>query len=164
MVYTLEHEDIYEWIKQNKQHFDLSDSARIDMKDNSNKKVLGKFKDEMGSLLIKEFTALNPKVYSIIHQHEDEHKVFHENYNEKTYKGVSKVVVKQEINHNDYQEVLNTNQSKDRTVMSIRSFDHQLYTYEQTKTALSSFYDKMQMVDAINCVPFGYAPIEGSSA
>ena len=102
------------------------------MKDNRNKKVLGKFKDEMGSLLIKEFTALNPKVYSIIHQQEDENKVFHEKYSKKTCKGVSKVVVKKEINHNDYQEVLNTNQSKDRTVSSIRSCDHQLYTYEQT--------------------------------
>ena len=113
MAYYIQHEDIYEWIKQNKQHFDLSDSARADMKDNTNKKVLGKFKDEMGSLLIKEFTALNPKVYSIIHQHEDENKVFHENYNKKTCKGVSKVVVKKEINHNDYQEVLNTNKIKD---------------------------------------------------
>ena len=62
MVYYIQHEDRHEWIKQNKQHFDLSDSARADMKDNTNKKVLGKFKDEMGSFLIKEFTALNPKV------------------------------------------------------------------------------------------------------
>ena len=84
----------------------------------------------MGSLLIKEFTALNPKVCSVIHQHEDEDKVFHENYNKKTCKGVSKVVVKKEINHDDYKEVLNTNQSKERRLMSIRSFDHQLYTYE----------------------------------
>ena len=42
------------------------------MKDTTNKKVLGKFKDEMNSLIIKEFTALNPKCYSIKHQHLDE--------------------------------------------------------------------------------------------
>ena len=94
MVYYIQHEDIRKWVKQNKDHFDLSDSARPDMRDNTNKKVLGKFKDEMSSLLIKEVTALNPKVYSIIHQHEDENKVFHENYNKKTCKGVSQVVVK----------------------------------------------------------------------
>ena len=41
---------------------------RPDLKDDGNKKVLGKFKDEMNSLIIKEFTALNPKVYSINHQ------------------------------------------------------------------------------------------------
>ena len=32
------------------------------------KKVLGKFKDEMNSLIIKELVGLIPKVYSIIHQ------------------------------------------------------------------------------------------------
>ena len=36
LVYSLEHEDIYEWIKQNKNHFDLSDSVRSDMIDNTN--------------------------------------------------------------------------------------------------------------------------------
>jgi hypothetical protein len=46
LVYSLEHEDIYEWIKENRQHFDLSESIRPDMKDTTNKKVLGKFKDE----------------------------------------------------------------------------------------------------------------------
>ena len=164
LVYSLEHEDIYEWIKEHGQHFDLSESIRPDMKDTTNKKVLGKFKDEMNSLIIKEFTALNPKCYSIKHQHLDEKQVFHEDYNKKACKGVSKVVVKKELSHEDYRKVMTTNKTADRKVMSIRSFDHQLYTYEQSKTALSSWYDKMQMVDAINCVPFGYAPTEGSSA
>jgi hypothetical protein len=40
LVYNLEHPDIYEWIKENREHFDLSDSARSDMKDNTNKKVI----------------------------------------------------------------------------------------------------------------------------
>ena len=67
LVYSIQHEDIYEWIKNNSNHFDLSDSIRSDMKDNNNKKVLGKFKDEMNTLLTTEFLALNPKVYSIMH-------------------------------------------------------------------------------------------------
>jgi hypothetical protein len=68
LVYSIQHPDIYQWIRDNGQHFDLSDSKRSDMRDNTNKKVLGKFKDEMNTLLIKEFLALNPKVYSILHQ------------------------------------------------------------------------------------------------
>ena len=36
--------------------------------DDENKKDLGKFKDEFNSLLLKEWLALNPKVYSINHQ------------------------------------------------------------------------------------------------
>ena len=53
LVYSIQHEEIYKWIKDNKEHFDLSDSIRPDMKDNTNKKVLGKFKDEMNTLLTK---------------------------------------------------------------------------------------------------------------
>jgi len=46
VVYSFKHDDIYEWIKQNKQYFDMSDSKRPELKDNTNKKVLGKMKDE----------------------------------------------------------------------------------------------------------------------
>ena len=80
----------------------------------------------------------------------------HENYNKKTVKGVSKVVVKNEIHHRNYVKVLQTRKSVRRTVTSIRSFKHQVYTLKQPKTALTRFYDKFMMLDSINCVPFGY--------
>ena len=68
----------------------------------------------MNGLVMREFTALNPKVYSIITQHIEEvreirdiiipetsklgfevieNKVYHENFNKKTLKGLSKPVV-----------------------------------------------------------------------
>ena len=50
-----------------KTHFDLSDSVREDLKDNKNKKVIGRFKDETNSLPITEFVALNPQCYSYNH-------------------------------------------------------------------------------------------------
>ena len=43
----------------------MSDCVRPDLKDATNKKVLGKFKDELNSLVMTEFLTLNPKVYSI---------------------------------------------------------------------------------------------------
>ena len=61
LVYSMKHPDIYDWIKENRVHFDLSDSVRPDMKDTSNKKTLGKFKDEMNTLITKRFIALNPR-------------------------------------------------------------------------------------------------------
>ena len=124
MVYNFKHPDIYDWIKNNKHHFDLSESERPDLKDNTNKKVLGKFKDENNSLLITEFLALNPKVYSFKYQHELAN---NEVKSKKTLKGVSKTVVKKEINHQDYVHVLETNEKIDKTVTSIRSFNHQLF-------------------------------------
>jgi len=42
------------------------------LKDNANKHVLGKFKDEMNTLLMIEFISFNPKVYSIKYQTLDE--------------------------------------------------------------------------------------------
>ena len=74
----------------------------------------------------------------------------------KKCKGVSKTVVKKEIDHQDYQRVLETNKKEHRNITSIRSIDHQVYTLRQQKVALTSFYDKMVMTDAINCHPFGY--------
>ena len=72
-------------------------------------------------------------------------------------KGVSKPVVKNEIDHSDYVNVLETNDTIKRDVVSIRSFDHQLYTYRtKDKVALTSYDDKMYMIDGINRVPFGY--------
>jgi hypothetical protein len=153
MVYNFKHPDIYDWIKNNKHHFDLSESKRPDLKDETNIKALGKFKDENNSLLITEFLALNPKVYSFKYQHELEN---NEVKNKKTLKGVSKTVVKKEIDHKDYVHVLETNEKIDKTVTSIRSFNHQLFTYVQNKTALTSFYDKMHMIDSNHLVPFGF--------
>jgi hypothetical protein len=156
LVYRIEHPDIYEWIKENKNYFDLSDSLKPDLKDNTNKKVLGKFKDEMNSLLIKEFISLNPKVYSI--EHQEYSKETKETYwkNKKTLKGVSKAVVKNDIQHKDYVDVISTDEVLIKEVVSLRSFEHQIYTYKAPKIALSSFYDKMCMLNANDCVPFGY--------
>ena len=53
LVYSTKHPDIYEWIKGNREHFDLFDSVRPDIKDTTNKKALGKFKDEMNTLITK---------------------------------------------------------------------------------------------------------------
>jgi hypothetical protein len=38
LVYKIQNPDIYEWIKNHKHYFDLSDSLRKDLKDDGNKK------------------------------------------------------------------------------------------------------------------------------
>ena len=103
LVYSIQHPDIYEWIKHNNKHFDLSDSLRPDMKNNDNKKVVGKMKDELQSLPMKEWLALNPKVYSFNYQTIKENQIVYQN--KKTLKGVSKAVVNNEITDQDYKQV-----------------------------------------------------------
>ncbi len=153
LVYNIEHPDIYEWIRNNPSHFDLSDSLRPDLKSDENKKKLGKFKDELNSLVMSEFISLNPKVYSFNYSTD----LTNDNFkNKKTLKGVSKPVVKNEIDYEDYLHTLNTNEKARRKTTTLRSFNHQIFTYCQTKIALTSSYDKMLMVDSINCLPFGF--------
>ena len=62
--YLMEYPDIYNWMGQNKEHFDLSDCVRPELRDDANKKKIGVFKDETNGLAIKNVLALNPKVYS----------------------------------------------------------------------------------------------------
>ena len=64
LVYQIMTSDVYEWVRENRNIFDLSDSVRADMKDNTNKKKLGMMKDEMNTLPISSFISLNPKCYS----------------------------------------------------------------------------------------------------
>ena len=131
LVYNIQHDDIYQWIKDNKQHFDLSDSIRSDLIDNTNKNVLVKFKDATNTFLITEFLALNPKVYSMNYLTIDEfQKTVMKNC--KKLKGVSKAVVKNEISHNDYVNVHQTKKPINKEVVFIRSFNHKLYTFKQT--------------------------------
>ncbi|MFM7978157.1 MAG: hypothetical protein ACKPKO_02480, partial [Candidatus Fonsibacter sp.] len=82
----------------------LSESVRPDMLDTTNKKVLGQFKDEIHGLVMPEFIGLNPKCYNFNHINEENMITY-----KKKLKGVSKVVVKNEIKHGDYINALKTN-------------------------------------------------------
>jgi GMP synthase PP-ATPase subunit len=139
---------------QRKQHFDLADSSRADMQDHTNEKKLGAMKDETKGLIIKEFVAVKPKCYNYNVHTVDKHK-----QNCKKMKGVSKVVVKKEIKHEDFVNNLNSNQLIQRDFVNVRSFSHQVYTITQSKIASTSFYDKAHLIDSIHNVQFGYDPL-----
>ena len=142
-------------MKENKEHFDLSDMVRADLKDNTNKKVICKQKDEFHGHVPTAFTALNPNVYSSKHQVIDEQNQTRIKA-KKTCKGVSKSVVKKEITHAYYLNVLKTGETLSKEVIGFRSDNHVIHTTKTKKKALTSWYDKMQMIDEINNVPFGY--------
>ena len=106
---------------------------------------------EMNSLLMTEFIALNPKDYSTKHRSLNEFKDI-EIKHKRTIKGCfEKVVVKQDIRHYSYANVMNTNEQLNKEVVGISSFHYQLYTVKQNKVALTSLYYKVQMVGNINC-------------
>ena len=67
LVYEIKDKDVYEQCFKDKELFDFSGYPR-DSKyyGSSNKKVLGKMKDEFNGVRISEFVGLKSKMYSLI--------------------------------------------------------------------------------------------------
>ena len=64
-IIYVETDDIYKDMLENKNLYDFSEYPKNHSNyDIKNKKVLGKFKDELNSKIIKEFIGLKPKMYS----------------------------------------------------------------------------------------------------
>ncbi len=64
LCYHIECEDFYKDIESNKNHYDLSDYPKSHfLYDDTNKKVIGKFKDETNGIPISEFVGLRSKMY-----------------------------------------------------------------------------------------------------
>ncbi len=96
-----------------------------------------------------EFLALSPKSYSYRYCAKEIKKAA----------GVSLSVSSKTVEFADYKQVLDRSQSQTRTVYGIRSFNRQLYTTCEDKMVLTSFYDKIKLIDSINCVPFGLSAL-----
>ena len=106
-------------------------------------------KNETGSTVITEFLALSPKSYAYKYSGKETKKA----------KGVALAVSEKTMNFNDYHRVLDSNNSQTRQIYGIRSFNQQMFPTCEDKIVLNPFYDKLKMLDSINCEPFGFDPI-----
>ena len=152
LTYEIEAEDVYRDFWNDKDRFDNSDYPENSPYFNkTNKKVIGKFKDEAAGIPITEFVGLRSKMYSYI-------KVNHKGG--KTAKGIKKNIIKNDIKHENYKEVLFNNKQIHHTMKTIRSSNHQLGSYELNKVSLSCFDDKRYIAnDGINSFAYGHYAI-----
>ena len=152
LTYEIEAEDVYQDFWNDKDRFDNSDYPESSPYfDKTNKKVIGKFKDEAAGIPITEFVGLRSKMYSYI---KDNKKVG------KTAKGIKKNIIKNNIKHEDYKNVLINNKQIHHTMKTIRSSKHQLGSYEINKVSLSCFDDKRYIAnDGINSFSYGHYAI-----
>ena len=60
----------------------------------------------------------------------------------KTAKGIKKNIIKNNIKHEDYKNVLLENKQIHHQMKTIRSINHQLGSYDLNKVSLSCFDDK----------------------
>ena len=89
-------DDLYEDIKKDSWMYDTSNYPNVHpIYNETNKKVLGKMKDECGGEVIEEVVAVRPKMYSVLSKK-----------NIKKAKGVKKNVIEKEITHKHYKEAL----------------------------------------------------------
>jgi len=158
LVLYIENEDPYNIMKQNKEVFDMSEYPKdSDLYDATNKKVIGKFKDEVGVNYVIEFCGLRPKLYSYTKD---------DDYEAKKCKGVKKSVVDKHLTFEKYKNMLFYDDmetiKKEGSVSQnvIRSYNHQLYTETVNKIALSPNDDKVYISDdKINTLTFGSCAI-----
>ena len=74
-MYAIKTEDVYEDFSNDKEMFDFSSySTKSKYKDDSNKLVVGKMKDETSGVGIEEFVGFKPKMYSFLVEDNSEHK------------------------------------------------------------------------------------------
>ena len=135
---------------ENPQEFDLSNMDKY--KDDTNHNTLGRMKSEVGEGVILEWCALNPKCYSYRYLEKSKVK---EN---KKAKGISMPVVDKTMEFSDYRRVCETNNPQTRPIYNIRSFNQSIFTTLEDKQALSPFYDKMLLLNATDCCPYGFNP------
>ena len=153
LTYEIETNDAYNDFFKDKNKFDNSDCPENSPYFNKiNKKVIGKFKDEAAGVPVVEFIGLRSKMYSYVKDNET---------GGKTAKGIKKNVIKKDIKHEDYKNVLFNNEQMHHTMKTIRSQKHQLGSFELNKISLSCFDDKRFLHDnGITSYSYGYYKTE----
>ena len=112
------------------------------------KKAIGLMKDELGGGIITEFVALRPKAYSYI---------TNDFIEMKKAKGTKKCVVNKMLRFEDYKKCLFSNGKVLKSQQRIKSENHEIYTENINKIALSCDDDKRIVTsDRITSYPYVY--------
>ena len=142
LTYHIKTNDLYNDMKKETNLYDFSEySLSHPNYDETNKKMIGKFKDETNGKPIEEFIGLRSKMYSIKLSKEK---------NKATAKGIKKCVMKN-IKHDDYKRCILSNSKEDRQQIVnfnlIRSTDHIINTINVNKIGLACVDDKRYVLD-----------------
>ena len=142
--------DFYKDIAENvKERFDTSNYVYDrPLPTGVNKKVIGLMKDELGGDIITEFVALRPKAYSYI---------INDFIEMKKAKGTEKCVLKKMLRFENYKKCLFSNGKVLKSQQRFKSENHEVYTENINKIALSCDDDKRMVTsDRITSYPYGY--------
>ena len=155
LCYLIQTQNVFEDQKARSELFDLSNYPDGPYKDNTNKKVLGKFKDECEGKSPCEFIGLRPKMYSLKCGKDEK----------KTAKGVKSAYAKTHIRHADYRRCLltddpNHDPQQKAKFNVMRSRRHINQSLEIQKVGLCCYDNKRYLLDdGITSYSYGHYKI-----
>ena len=153
LIVKVDTEDIYADMSLNADLYDTSNySPSHPLYSDQNKKIIGKFKDELGGKVMTEFIGLRPKMYSYTGEESG-----------KGAKGVKKSVLKQTITHDDNRSCLFEKEVFLRDMPGLRSRAHTIYGETVHKVALAPLDTKRYILDGISTLAFGHVDIPTSA-
>ena len=148
LLYLIHTDDFYKDISKDiETKFDTSDyppNHPSGIETGVNKKVIGMFKDEVAGRQITHFVGLRSKIYSF--KVEDTSKASEPGVTKKC-KGIKKNVVKKSITFEDYVQCLFSGEKQMRSMKIIESENHDIYSKEVNKIALSNDDDKRILIE-----------------
>ena len=117
-----------------------------------NKKVPGKFKDELCGKIMTEFVSLKSKVYGF--------KIDGKDSSVRKLKGVGKTAIKH-ITFDDFYKCLFNEVNQNCTFNTIQSKNHQVFTVKIHKKALDSSDNKRYILpnNVVETLPWGHYKI-----
>ena len=134
LVYEIKTEDAYEECFKDRELFDFIEYlVSSKYHDITNKKVLGKMKDELKGQLISDFIGLKSKIYSLTSVDDEE---------VNKAKGVNK-----KLKHKEFVDVLFHKKIVRHNMKRIQSKLNEVGTYDVYKTSLSYFDDKRYVLN-----------------
>ena len=154
LIVKVDTEDIYADMSQNLDDYDTSNyPADHPLFSTANKKVIGKFKDELGGKVMTEFIGIRPKMYSFVGEESG-----------KRAKGVKKSVLCKTITHEDYKKCLFEKKVYSRDMPGLRSYNHVIKGETVHKVALAPLDTKRYILpDGISTLAFGHVDIPTSA-
>ena len=160
-IIQVETDNIYKDMFENKNLYDFRDYSINNLNYNiTNKKVLGKFKDELNSQIITEFIGLKPKMYSLdyIDSNIIIDKCEYDEYNNiivnnNIHKGITKSI---SLKHDEYKRSLYEEELIYKEFYNLQLNKQNIYLDKIKKIALNPFESKRHWIDNINSLPYGY--------
>ena len=132
LILGIQTEDVYKDMQENSWMYDTSNYPKgHPLYSVTNKKVLGKTKDECGGDAIQEVIAVRSKMYSVLSKK-----------NIRKAKGVKKNVIEKEITHEHYKEALFGRRQFMYKMKMLRSEGHEMYGMCMNKIRISPFDTK----------------------